>query len=139
MSDGENEYNYSKSKETTKFIITNKSRRARRYRLVLEETSNYEHYEETAITKFSPEGDHYVRLQATVGSTIIPATALNNIKIDIASSQNNNYLIYEGKLGAQASTAVTVILYIDYEPLDNKFQDKTFRGTIRLYYVSDDE
>ena len=139
MTEGEKKYNYSKSEEITKFTVANKSRRSRKYRLIIEESQNYDQYGLVAITDFSPDGDYYVKFQANVGSTLIPATTLHEARITDMANGKKNYLIYEGRLAPRDSTTVSIILYIDYEPLDNKFQNKSFIGTIRLLYVSDDE
>lgn len=137
MTEGEKKYNYSKSEEITKFTIENKSRKTRRYQIIIEESQNYDQYGLTAITDFSPEGDYYVKFQANVGSTLIPPKTLHDAKLNNMANGKKNYLIYEGRLAPRDSTVVSIVLYIDYEPLDNKFQDKSFIGTIRLYYVSD--
>ena len=94
------------------------------------ENGNVEYY-------ISSDGDYYVKFQANVGSTLIPPKTLHDAKLNNMANGKKNYLIYEGRLAPRDSTVVSIVLYIDYEPLDNKFQDKSFIGTIRLYYVSD--
>jgi len=138
MTTAENEYNYSKSLENSSFELINNNRYPRNFRLVIEEVSNYSKFNAVSMATPDHEAAYYIRYQATLGNTIIPATRLSDKKID-AGNGTNTYVIYEGTLGAKATVKVNVILYVDYAPLDNSFQNKAFIGTIKLYYVEEDE
>ena len=80
----------------------------------------------------------YVKFQATVGDTYVPANFLtNNTWID--SDNDTNYVIYDGVIGAKSTVEVVVALYIDYSVLDNSHQNKGFIGTIQVYVEAFDE
>lgn len=136
MTDAENEWNYSKSLENSSFVITNKNKHSRKFRIVIEEVSDYSKFNATSIATRAHEAAYYVRFQATFGNTLIPATRLSDTKIE-TSDGTNAYVIYEGTLSAKTSLKANIILYFDYEPLDNSFQNKAFIGTIKLYYLPD--
>jgi len=138
MTEAENEWNYSKSLENSSFVITNKNKYARKFRIVIEEVKDYSLYNANPIATKEHEGAYYVRFQATFGNELIPATRLSDVKAE-TSDGTNSYIIYEGKLGAKSNLKANIILYFDYEPLDNSFQNKAFIGTIRLYYVPEEE
>lgn len=134
MTEPENEWNYSKSLESSSFIITSKSKYSRKFRIVIEEVKNYSKFNVVSIKTNEHEAAYYVKYQATFGNNIISATRLSDSK-DTTITSTNTYVIYEGTLGAKAELTANIILYIDYEPLDNSFQDKAFVGTIKLYYI----
>lgn len=136
MSEAENEWNYSKSLENSSFVITNKNKHARNFRIVIEEVKNYSKFNAVSIATKKHEAAYYVKYQATFGNEIIPATRLSDKK-DTENTSANSYIIYEGTLGAKSNLKANIILYIDYEPLDNSFQNKAFIGTIKLYYIED--
>lgn len=138
MTESENEWNYSKSLENTSFVITNGNKHARSFKIVIEEVNDYSKFNATSIATPAHEAAHYVRFQATFGNTLIPATRLSDTK-EATSDGTNSYVIYEGVLGAKSKMKVNIILYIDYAPLDNSFQNKAFIGTIKLYYIPDED
>lgn len=138
MTDAENEWNESKSLENTSFLITNGNKHSRNFKIVIEEVKDYSKFDAISIATRDHEAAYYVRFQATFGNTLIPATRLSDTKEERADG-TNSYVIYEGTLGAKSKMKANIILYIDYEPLDNSFQNKAFIGTIKLYYIPDEE
>jgi hypothetical protein len=138
MTEAKNEWNYSKSLETSEFKITNKNKHAKRFRIVIEEIDDYSKFNTVSIKTKDHEAAYYVNYRATFGNTITSATRLSDVK-DTNDTDKNTYVIYEGILGAKSELRVSVVLYIDYEPLDNSFQNKAFIGTIKLYYLEDVE
>ena len=138
MTEAKNEWNYSKSLETSDFKITNKNKHAKKFRIVIEEVEDYSKFNVTSMKTQAHEAAYYVNYRATFGNTITSATRLSDVK-DKNDKDKNTYVIYEGILGAKSELRVSVVLYIDYEPLDNSFQNKAFIGTIKLYYLEDVE
>lgn len=138
MTEAKNEWNYSKSLETSDFKITNKNKHAKKFRIVIEEVEDYSKFNVISMKTQDHEAAYYVNYRATFGNTITSATRLSDVK-DTNDTDKNTYVIYEGILGAKSELRVSVVLYIDYEPLDNSFQNKAFIGTIKLYYLEDVE
>lgn len=136
MTEAKNEWNYSKSLETSDLKITNKNKHAKKFRIVIEEVEDYSKFNAISMKTQDHEAAYYVNYRATFGNTITPATRLSDVK-DTNDTDKNTYVIYEGILGAKSELRVSVVLYIDYEPLDNSFQNKAFIGTIKLYYLED--
>lgn len=132
ISDAEHEYNDSKSIETTTFIIKNKETSTKRFRIVIEEVSDYSKYN---TDRLDPQ---FVKFQAVIGGDYVASTKLtNNIWID--SDGSVNYVIYDGEVKAKSTVDVNLLLNVDYAPLDNSYQDKGFIGTIKVYLITDDE
>ena len=129
VSEAENKYNETKSIEYTNFIIKNTSNKTKKFRIVIEEVSNYSKYN---ATRLSPG---YVKFQATVGDNFVAATNLNN-KTWTDENRKVNYVIYDGSIGAKSTKEVALTLYVDYAELDNNEQDKAFIGTIKVYVNS---
>ncbi len=138
MTEAKNEWNYSKSLETSDFKITNKNKHAKKFRIVIEEVEDYSKFNVISMKTQDHEAAYYVNYRATFGNTITDATRLSDVR-DKTDTDKNTYVIYEGILGAKSELRVSVVLYIDYEPLDNSFQNKAFIGTIKLYYLEDVE
>ena len=138
MTEAKNEWNYSKSLETSDFKITNKNKHAKKFRIVIEEVEDYSKFNVISMKTQDHEAAYYVNYRATFGNTITSATRLSDVR-DKTDTDKNTYVIYEGILGAKSELRVSVVLYIDYEPLDNSFQNKAFIGTIKLYYLEDVE
>ena len=136
MTEAKNEWNYSKSLETSDFKITNKNKHAKKFRIVIEEVEDYSKFNVISMKTQDHEAAYYVNYRATFGNTITDATRLSDVR-DKTDTDKNTYVIYEGILGAKSELRVSVVLYIDYEPLDNSFQNKAFIGTIKLYYLED--
>lgn len=126
VSEAENKYNYSKSIEDTNFIIKNTNNRPKKFRIVIEEVSDYKKYK---IARLDPK---FVKFQATIGDNFVSATKLTS---EPWTDENNNinYVIFDGTIGAKATLEVALTLYVDYEPLDNSYQNKAFIGTIKVY------
>lgn len=129
VSEAENKYNETKSIEYTNFVIKNTSNKTKKFRIVIEEVSNYSKYN---ATRLSPG---YVKFQATVGDNFVAATNLNN-KTWTDENRKVNYVIYDGSIGAKSTQEVALTLYVDYAILNNSEQDKTFIGTIKVYVNS---
>ena len=126
ISEAENVYNDFKNVENTKFIIRNNNKENKTLRITIEEVENYQKYN---TDRLPPQ---FVKFQATVGNTYIPASTLTkNTWID--SEGKTNYIIYEGTIKAKETKQVALMLYVDYAPLDNSYQNKGFIGTIRVY------
>lgn len=138
MDEAKNEWNYSKSLEESSFLIKNNGKHARKFQIVIEEVDNYSKFNAISIKTREHEAAYYVKYRATFGNDIIPAARLSDTK-DNTIKNKNAYVVYEGVLGAHQSLSTSIILYIDYEPLDNSFQNKAFIGTIKLYYLEDVE
>lgn len=125
ITEAENVYNDFYNIENTKFLIINKNNQRKTLRITIEEVENYAKYN---TDRLPPQ---FVKFQATVGDRHIPATTLTqNTWID-------EYIIYEGTIGAKETYQVALSLYVNYAPLDNSYQNKGFIGTIRIYV--DDE
>lgn len=126
ISEAENIYNDFKNVEDTKFIIKNNNNQSRILRITIEEVPNYNKYN---TRRLPPQ---YVKFQATVGDYYVPATTLTqNTWID--EDGRTNYIIYEGTINAKETQQVALSLYVNYEPLDNSYQNTGFIGTIRVY------
>ena len=138
MDEAKNEWNYSKSYEESSFLIKNNGKHARKFQIVIEEVENYSKFNAISIKTREHEAAYYVKYRATFGNDMIPAGRLSDTK-DNTIKNKNVYVVYEGVLGAHQSLSTSIILYIDYEPLDNSFQNKAFIGTIKLYYLEDVE
>lgn len=126
ISEAENVYNDFRNVENTKFIIKNNNNRNKILRITIEEVENYRKYN---TDRLPPQ---FVKFQATVGDSYIPATTLTqNTWID--EDGRTNYIIYDGTIRAKETQEVAISLYVDYAPLDNSYQNKGFIGTIRVY------
>ena len=126
ISEAENTYNDFRNVESTKFIIKNNNTSRKILRITIEEVEDYIKYN---TDRLPPQ---YVKYQATIGDNYIPSTKLTqNTWID--EEGRTNYIIYEGTINAKETQQVALSLYVDYEPLDNSYQNKGFVGTIRVY------
>lgn len=128
VSEAEHKYEdeRTKNKQYSNFIIKNDNTRMKKFRIVIEEVSNYSKYN---ATRLSP---NYVKFQATVGDTLVGPNSLNN-KTWTDENGKVNYIIYDGAINAKQTLEVSVNLYVDYASLSNAQQDKTFIGTIKVY------
>ena len=112
--------------QTNKFIIQNNSNEVKILRITIEEVINYAKYN---TDRLPPK---FVKFQATVGNNYVPATTLtDNTWID--EEGRENYIIYDGIILPKQTLEVAILLYVDYAPLDNSYQNKGFIGTIRVY------
>ena len=118
-----------KNTQHSNFIIKNSSIHKKKFRISIEEISNYSKY------NASPLAANLVKFQATVGDSVVGPNFLNN---QTWKDENNkvNYVIYDGSINPKSELTVDVKLYIDYEILNNTHQDKTFIGTIKVYVNS---
>ena len=124
------EYKYDdekyKNKQYTNFNIKNDNRKSKKFRIVIEEISNYSKY---GASRLEPR---YVKLQATVGNNLIGPVML----IDKTWENEDgkvNYVVYDGVIGAKDDLDVAISLYVDYAMLSNDQQDKYFMGTVKVY------
>lgn len=126
VSDANNKYNDSKSIEDTTFIIRNTNSKQKKYRIVIEEVEDYKKY---SASRLEPK---FVKFQATIGNNQVRATKLTN---ETWTDENGKttYVIYDGTINAQSRLEVALTLYVDYEPLNNTYQNKSFIGTIKVY------
>ncbi len=126
VSEAENKYNDFKNVEDTTFIIKNNNNRNKVLRITIEEVSNYRKYN---TSRLDPR---FVKFQATIGDSYIGATSLtNNTWVD--GDGTTNYVIYDGTIKAKSTIQVALSLYVDYALLDNRYQNKGFIGTIKVY------
>ena len=126
ISDADNKYNDFKNIKTTKFIIKNNNKERKTLRITIEEVDDYKKYN---TDRLPPQ---FVKFQATVGDTYISARPLTqNTWID--EEGKTNYVIYDGTINAKETKEIALVLSVDYEPLDNSYQNKGFVGTIRVY------
>lgn len=130
VSDAEYKYDNDKlkNKQYTTFNIKNDNPKSKKFRIVVEEISNYAKYE---ASRLEPK---YVKFQATVEDILVgPYMLINNTWRD--ENGKVNYVIYDGTIGAKADLDVAVSLYIDYSVLTNEQQDKYFMGTVKVYVI----
>ena len=112
--------------QTNKFIIKNNSNEVKNLRITIEEVEDYKKYN---TDRLPPQ---FVKFQATVGNNYVPATTLiDNNWID--EEGRANYIIYDGIILPKQTLEVAILLYVNYAPLDNSYQNKGFIGTIRVY------
>lgn len=132
----EHKYDDPYSIQSTTFVIKNNNNRSRVLRIVLEEISDYTKYiTDNGLEYMTQNGrlePRFVKFQATVGDNYVPATVLNkNTWVD--SDGVNNYILYDGIIGAKETLNVAIALYVDYNLLGNSDQNKGFIGTIKVY------
>lgn len=126
ISEAENKYNDFKNVEDTTFIIKNNNNKSKVLRITIQEVTNYQKYN---TSRLEPR---FVKFQATVGDSYIPATKLTqNTWID--TDGVTNYIIYDGTINAKSTAKVALSLYVDYAELNNSHQNKGFIGTIKVY------
>ena len=128
VSEAETKTNKQKNIQYTNFLIQNTNNKKKSFRIVIEEVSNYNRYN---ATRLEPR---YVKYQATIGNEYI-----SDRRLDEEVWENNNkdnYVIYEGTIGAVETLEVAIKLYVDYAELDNSRQDTYFIGTVKTYVVS---
>ncbi len=109
------------------FIINNDSKSTINYKLVLEETSNYERYgyqDKILLAK-------YIKYDLMFEDNSYEGVNLNSNVWPF--NGKTNYVLYEGSLSKKSELDVMLKLYFDYADLDNSMQDHWFIGTIKLY------
>ena len=119
-----------KNINSTTMIIKNNNRKKKLLRITIQEVGNYRKYN---TSRLDPQ---FVLFQATIGTSYVPRTSLTD-HTWVDSDGNTNYVIYEGNVNASDSVLVKLSLYVDYANLDNRYQNKGFIGTIKVYV--DDE
>ncbi len=126
VTDAENKYNYSKSVEDTTFTIKNTNTKSRKYRIVIEEISDYKKFD---TDRLEPQ---FVKFQATIGDNYVPATTLTD---NTWTNEKNKvtYIIFDGVIKPKETLEVALSLYVDYAKLNNSHQNKGFIGTIKVY------
>ena len=138
ISEAENKYNDFRNEEITKFIIKNKNNKRKILRITIEEVENYAKYN---TRRLPPQYVNFIAtIQGDIVADFVPETPL-------AQKEDKNkwtdedgrtqYIIYEGTINAKETLEVALKLLVNYEPLDNTWQDTGFIGTIRIY-VEDD-
>ncbi len=132
VSDSTNTYNYSKSIETTNFTISNRYKKALKFRIVIEEVNNYKKFN---TERLEPK---YVKFQALIGGEYVSSRTLTT-ETWTTPENKLSYVIYDGLVNAKSKTSVNLSLNVDYAPLDNSFQNKGFIGTIKVYLITDEE
>ena len=127
----ENVYNEFKNVENTKFFIKNNNKEKRILRITIEEVTNYRKYN---TDRLPPE---FVNFQATLKSDRYEDTYISSRKLTdntwIDEEGRTNYVIYEGTINAGELKEVALNLSVDYYSIDNRYQNKGFVGTIRIY------
>ena len=120
---------------TIDFTVTNNTEsEILKYRVVIEETNNYNKYDRERLL---PE---YVYYKLSVNNDIKPSYLLNNNMWKIESTlqdnkkiENNTYILYEGEVKQLDTDYFKLGLWVDYEKIGNDMQDKSFIGTIKVY------
>lgn len=110
------------------FSINNDSKRNVNYKLVVEESSNYDKvgYQDRILPA------SYIKYDLVIEDKTFDGLALNNNIWNV--NDMVNYVLYEGTLSKKESLDnVMLYLYFDYKDMDNSMQDRLFMGTIRLY------
>ena len=120
-----------KNINSTTMIIKNNNRKKKLLRITIQEVSNYQKYN---TSRLDPQ---FVLFQATIGTSYVPRTSLTD-HTWVDSDGNTNYVIYEGNVNASDSVLVKLSLYVDYANLDNRYQNKGFIGTIKVYVDDED-
>lgn len=120
-----------KNINSTTMIIKNNNREKKLLRITIQEVSNYRKYN---TFRLDPQ---FVLFQATIGTSYVPRTSLTD-HTWVDSDGNTNYVIYEGNVNASDSVLVKLSLYVDYANLDNRYQNKGFIGTIKVYVDDED-
>lgn len=126
ISEAENTYNDTKNVEDTVFVIRNDNNKAKTLRITIIEVDNYLKF---STKRLEPK---FVKFQATVGDEYVSARSLTS-NVWKNSSNEVNYVIYDGVVGAKSSVTVAVSLYVDYAELTNEHQNSGFIGTINIY------
>ena len=120
-----------KNINSTTMIIKNNNRKKKLLRITIQEVGNYRKYN---TSRLDPQ---FVLFQATIGTSYVPRTSLTD-HTWVDSDGNTNYVIYEGNVNASDSVLVKLSLYVDYANLDNRYQNKGFIGTIKVYVDDED-
>lgn len=120
-----------KNINSTTMIIKNNNRKKKLLRITIQEVDNYRKYN---TSRLDPQ---FVLFQATIGTSYVPRTSLTD-HTWVDSDGNINYVIYEGNVNASDSVLVKLSLYVDYANLDNRYQNKGFIGTIKVYVDDED-
>lgn len=114
--------------------ITNPTNNDLKYRLVIEETEDYQKYN---IKKLPAD---YVKYQIDINyNNSTPKYLNNNIWTigDILEGglkiEKDTYILYEGTINAKSSVDVNLSLWLDYEKMTNEHQNSAFIGTIKAY------
>lgn len=116
------------------FSIKNNTDEKLKYRIVIEETSDYTLYDNKRL---SPE---YIRQIVSINGEKQEIQKLDNKPWPIGSEladnlkiTNNTYILYEGTIDELDSNKVKLGLWVDYEDATNETQDNWFVGTIKIY------
>ncbi len=126
ISEAENKYNDFKNVESSVFLIQNNNKKKKVLRITIQEVKDYDKYN---ISRLDPK---FVKFKATVKDSPITTSVLNsNVWED--SDGNVNYIIYDGEIEASSTVKVAISLFVDYSLLDNRYQNKAFVGTIKVY------
>lgn len=110
------------------FSISNMSKRSVNYKLVLEESINYDKYG----YQYKVLPATHIRYDLIIGEKYFEGLNLSSNIWEF--NDRTNYVLYEGTLNKKETLeGVTLYVYFDYADLDNSMQDRMFLGTIRLY------
>ena len=116
------------------FTIKNNSSDKMKYRIVIEETSNYNNK-----SKLDPK---YIYQKVSINGDRKETKFLNlnpwKIDSKLDNGQNKNtYILYEGEIESKDIDKINLALWVDYTTIPNEMQDKWFIGTIKLYNWQD--
>lgn len=120
---------------TTDFSITNNTEsETLKYRVVIEETDDYNTYNRERLLP------QYIYYKLSVNKDIKPSYLLNNNIWQIGDTldentkiEKNTYILYEGEVKQMDTDYFKLGLWVDYETIGNDMQDKSFIGTIKVY------
>ena len=114
------------------FTIKNNSDEKMKYRIVIEETNNY-----NGKSKLDPK---YIYQKVSINGNKKETKFLNLTPWDIGSKldsglsiNKNTYILYEGEIASKDIDNINLALWVDYETIPNEMQNKWFIGTIKLY------
>lgn len=117
------------------FTITNNTEQETlTYRIVLEETSDYNSY---GVDRLLPQ---YIAYKLNVDGANTNTLYLNNNVWGLGSVlegglaiENNTYILYEGSLKQGETSNFKLGMWIDYTTIPNEMQNKYMIGTIKVF------
>jgi len=119
---------------TKTISITNTTGDTISYRLVIEETDDYEQYN---VKRLIPD---YVRFVVNINDETSSIDKLSSNMWNIGSTlegglsiENNTYILDEGTLEDGKTINALLGLWISYEDITNEYQNSAFIGTVKLY------
>lgn len=116
------------------FTVKNNTDENLKYRIVIEETENYNKFNnkqlpaDLVLQLISVDNKKQPITKLTANTWPLGSQLEGNTKVT-----TNTYILYEGQIEARGTDKVKLALWVDYENATNDTQDKWFVGTIKLY------